>query len=94
MAKIHEELAEVQRAIDTQDKKAVAEEIGDLLFAVANLGRFLDHFPEQALHQTIHKFEQRFRHLERQLLAQGKRPQQCNLDELSTLWIQAKAQGA
>ncbi|NQV34461.1 MAG: nucleoside triphosphate pyrophosphohydrolase [Phycisphaeraceae bacterium] len=90
MAKIHEELAEVQDAIERQDRKAVAEEIGDLLFAVTNLGRFLDHFSEQALHHTIHKFEQRFKYIEQQLLAKGKLPQQCDLDELMALWIQAK----
>jgi tetrapyrrole methylase family protein/MazG family protein len=93
MAKIHEELAEVQHAIKSQNKKAVAEEIGDLLFAVTNLGRFLDHFPEQALHDTIHKFEQRFKYIEQQLLAQGKLPEQCDLDELMALWMQAKDNG-
>ncbi len=92
MAKIHEELAEVQQAIESQEPKAVAEEIGDLLFAVTNLGRFLDHFPEQTLHHTIQKFEQRFKIMEQQLLAQGKLPQQCDLDELMALWIQAKGQ--
>lgn len=94
MAKIREELAEVQHAIDHQDKRAAAEEIGDLLFAVTNLGRFLDHFPEQALHQTIQKFERRFKYIEQQLFTQGKLPRQCDLDELSALWAQAKTQGA
>ena len=94
MAKIHEELAEVQHAIKSEDRKAVAEEIGDLLFAVTNLGRFLDHFPEQALHHTIGKFEQRFKTIEQQLLAQGKLPQQCDLDELMALWMQAKDESA
>jgi len=92
MDKILEELTEVQHAIKANDKKAISEEIGDLLFAVTNLGRFLDHFPEQALHQTIHKFEQRFKSVEQQLLAQNKRPQQCDLDELMALWVQAKEQ--
>lgn len=90
LEKIHEELAEVQQAINEGDKKAVAEEIGDLLFAVTNLSRFLDHFPEQTLHDSIRKFEQRFKHLEHQLLAQGKLPQQCDLDELTALWDEAK----
>jgi len=90
--KIHEELTEVQHAIENQDPKAVAQEIGDLLFAVANLGRFLDHFPEQALHDTIQKFEQRFKIMEQQLLTQGKLPQQCDVDELLLLWNQAKDQ--
>jgi tetrapyrrole methylase family protein/MazG family protein len=94
MAKIHEELAEVQHAIKSEDQKAVAEEIGDLLFAVTNLGRFLDHFPEQALHHTIHKFELRFKFIEQQLLAQGKLPQQCDLNELMALWMQAKDESA
>jgi tetrapyrrole methylase family protein/MazG family protein len=92
MDKVREELAEVQQAIQAQDTKAVAEEIGDLLFAVTNLGRFLDHFPEQALHDTVRRFEQRFKHMEQQLLAQGKLPHQCDLDELMTQWIQAKSQ--
>ncbi|MCF7972902.1 MAG: nucleoside triphosphate pyrophosphohydrolase [Phycisphaerae bacterium] len=92
MDKIHEELAEVQQAIQSQDHKAVAEEIGDLLFAVTNLSRFLDHVPEQALHATVQRFEQRFKHMEQQLLAQGRLPQQCDLDELMTQWIQAKRQ--
>ena len=90
MAKIHEELAEVQHAIDNRDHKAVAEEIGDLLFAITNLGRFLDHFPEQGLHHTIDKFERRFKYIEQQLLTQGRLPQQCDLDELMALWTQAK----
>jgi tetrapyrrole methylase family protein/MazG family protein len=92
MDKVFEELAEVQDAIKTNDKKAISEEIGDLLFAVTNLGRFLDHFPEQALHQTIQKFEQRFKTVEQQLLTQNKLPQQCDLDELMALWVQAKEQ--
>ena len=92
--KIHEELAEVQQAINEGDKKAVAEEIGDLLFAVTNLSRFLDHFPEQTLHDSIRKFEQRFQHLEQQLLSQGKLPQQCDLDELVDLWNQAKRESS
>ncbi len=92
MDKILEELTEVQHAIKANDKKAISEEIGDLLFAVSNLGRFLDHFPEQALHDTIRKFEQRFKNVEKQLLTQNKLPQQCDLEELMALWVLAKTQ--
>ena len=88
--KIQEELAEVRQAMAANDKSAVAEEIGDLLFAVTNLSRFLGHFPEDALHTAVRKFEQRFMQVEQLLQKQGKTPEQCDLQELDTLWERAK----
>lgn len=88
--KVLEELTEVRQALDANDKAKVAEEMGDLLFAVTNLSRFLGHFPEEALHDAIHKFEKRFLQVEQWLQKQGKTPEQCDLEELDTLWEQAK----
>jgi len=89
-SKIHEELAEVREAMTANDKAAVADEIGDLLFAVTNLSRFLGHFPEEALHGTVRKFESRFLRIEQWLREQGKTPEMCDLEELDALWERAK----
>ncbi len=91
MDKIHEELAELSEAMAAEDAAAVTEEIGDLLFAVTNLSRFLGGFPEDALHQTTSKFEHRFRCIEAWLAQDGKTPDGCSLEELEVLWQRAKA---
>jgi tetrapyrrole methylase family protein/MazG family protein len=90
--KIEEELAEVRQAMAADDKAAAGEEIGDLLFAVAKLGRYLGHPPEDALHKTIHKFERRFALMEQWLGKQGKTVESCTLAELEPLWERAKSQ--
>jgi len=90
LAKIDEELTEVREALAADDTEAIADEIGDLLFAVTNLSRFQGHFPEDRLHATIRKYEQRFAYLEQKLKEQGKTPEACSLDELEALWEQAK----
>jgi tetrapyrrole methylase family protein / MazG family protein len=88
--KIEEEFSEVRQAMASGDKAAAREEVGDLLFAVAKLGRFLGHPPEEALHQTIRKFERRFLCMEKWLADQGKTVESCTLAELEVLWRKAK----
>ena len=84
VAKIHEELAEIDAA-ETQDERAA--EIGDLLFSAVNLARHLDVDPEAALRAAAARFEQRFRKVE----ALAERPlTDMNIDELETLWQRAK----
>lgn len=90
VAKIEEELAEVKAALARGDDDAVAAEIGDLLFAVVNLSRFRNRVAEELLHDTVKKFERRFRHIEESLAAKGLRPEECSLEELDALWNQAK----
>jgi tetrapyrrole methylase family protein / MazG family protein len=90
LAKIDEELAEVREALASNDPEAIADEIGDLLFAVTNLSRFQGHFPEDRLHATIRKYERRFGYLENKLKEQGRTPEACSLEELESLWEQAK----
>ncbi len=87
--KISEEIGEVRAA--TLDKKT--EEIGDLLFAVANLARHFEVDPEQALRNANQKFERRFQYIEDQLMLQNRTPNDSNLTEMDKLWDCAKANG-
>jgi len=83
-AKIDEELGEIERAEDDEERAA---EIGDLLFAVVNYARHLDVNPETALHEATARFETRFRKVEE--LA-DKPLKDMNIDELEALWQRAK----
>jgi ATP diphosphatase len=69
----------------------VGEEIGDLLFVVANLARHVGVDPEQALRGANSKFERRFHHIERRLAEAGKAPADSSLEEMEALWLEAKA---
>ena len=86
VAKIHEELDEVAEAAGSGDTAAVAEEIGDLLFAVANLARHHKVDPEAALSAANVKFEQRFRALEADVAERAQRPEDLSLEELEAVW--------
>ncbi|GGH18238.1 nucleoside triphosphate pyrophosphohydrolase [Alsobacter metallidurans] len=89
--KLREELGEIEEALDAGDKAQVAGEVGDLLFAVANLARHLDVDPEAALRGTNAKFERRFGFIERALEQQGRSAAEASLDEMDALWNAAKA---
>jgi MazG family protein len=92
VAKIREELAELEAEIgDDADPGRVHDELGDLLFASANLARHLKVDPEEALRLTNARFERRFRHIEQALAGQGRRLDDCGLEELDALWEAAKA---
>ncbi|ADH89079.1 MazG family protein [Ancylobacter novellus DSM 506] len=88
--KIREEIAEVEAEIDSGDREAAAGEVGDLLFALANLARHLDVDPEAALRGTNEKFVRRFAHIEDTLAENGRRPADASLDEMEALWQAAK----
>jgi len=90
LAKVDEELEEVRESLKEGDTNKVAEEIGDLLFSVANLSRFLGLEAENVLHQTIRKFTNRFRKIEIELKKQGKNVEESNLEEMEALWEKAK----
>jgi ATP diphosphatase len=90
--KVREELDEVLEAMADNDAPAIADEVGDLLFAVVNLARHLKVDPESALRAANTKFERRFRFIE-QALRQTHRPiENCTLEELDALWGEAKRQ--
>ena len=87
IAKIEEELAELRAEMDGGTSQArLEEEMGDLLFAVANLARHLKIDPETALRRGNHKFEDRFRRMEKCLRAQGRDPADAGLDEMEAAW--------
>jgi len=91
LAKIQEEAREIEEALDAgASKETVAGEVGDLLFAVANLARHVDADPEAALRSTNAKFERRFAHIEARLAAAGRSLAEASLAEMDALWNEAK----
>lgn len=88
--KIKEEVAEVDEALASGDKAAMREEVGDLLFAVANLARHLEADPEGALSAANTKFERRFKGVEAALEAEGRTAKEASLDEMEALWRAVK----
>jgi len=92
--KVVEELGELRAEIDHDgSSERVAEEAGDILFACVNLLRHLKVDPEAALRAANAKFEARFRSIEEALAAQGRQPEDADLDELEALWQRAKISG-
>jgi len=93
LAKLDEEQAELRRALAAPkpDARAVAEEIGDLLFAAVNLARKLGADPESALKAANRKFRRRFHHVEERLRERGRSPAESTLAEMDALWDEAKA---
>ncbi|MFO1372452.1 MAG: nucleoside triphosphate pyrophosphohydrolase [Candidatus Competibacteraceae bacterium] len=91
LAKIQEEIAEIRHEI-TSDAPAerLADELGDVLFAVANLARHLKLDPEAALRGTNAKFERRFWRIEHWLAEEGRTPADSTLAEMDALWERAK----
>jgi ATP diphosphatase len=102
-AKLREEIAELEEIALPADPRGpssdtsaemrnkIEEELGDLLFVVANVARHLKLDPEAALRGANQKFIRRFRHIEERLAAQGSSPAQSNLAEMDALWDEAKA---
>lgn len=90
IAKIREEIDEVEAEIVAGDAGKAAEEVGDLLFVLANLARHLNVDPEAALRGTNAKFERRFGHIEARLAEGGRKPEQASLSEMDALWNEAK----
>jgi len=90
LEKLEEELAEFAEArrIGAQDK--LEDELGDMLFVLVNLARFVKVDPEQALRRTNAKFRARWSYIEARLSEQGRKPEEANLDEMEALWQEAK----
>ena len=90
--KVHEELQEVQAAVESKDAERLVAEIGDLLFAVVNLARRLGVDSEDALRLAVARFGERFRLMEKRAEAEGIQMQGLSLAELDELWDAAKAE--
>ncbi len=93
LAKLDEELAEFDAARRTAAQDQLEDELGDLLFVIVNLARFVKVDPEQALRGTSAKFRQRFGHIERRLAEQGRQISGTPVEELEALWQEAKQAG-
>jgi tetrapyrrole methylase family protein/MazG family protein len=90
VAKVDEELAELRSAMASATSKEVKEEIGDLLFAVVNVARFLKIDPEDALSETVRKFIRRFHEVERRLTGDGTDLRGRTLEEMDAVWEEVK----
>ena len=88
--KLHEELAEFAEARRMASQDELENEMGDLLFVLVNLARFVKVDPEQALRRTNAKFRRRFEFIERKLAEQGRTLADSNIGEMEALWQEAK----
>ena len=88
--KLDEEMMELREALSLQTRSKIREELGDLLFVLVNLSRFLQIDPERALRKRVEKFMLRFHYIETSLQKKGKSFRQSNLVEMDQLWDEAK----
>ncbi len=89
-AKVLEELKEFEETMFEENQERMEAELGDLLFAIVNLGRFLSLNPEEALRKTIVRFMKRFSHIEETLHSANKEMQEVSPKEINRLWEEAK----
>ena len=88
--KLDEELRELEEARSSSEEASLTQEVGDLLFAVVNLARHLGVDPELALQSTNRKFTERFHYIEARLAEQDRSPADSSMEELESLWQEAK----
>ncbi len=93
LEKVKEEITELEHAVEQKNREQAEEEIGDLLFSLVNLSRFLKINAEDALRKTTNKFIARFQYIEERLAAQKKDIHQVSLEEMDALWDEAKKRG-
>ncbi|HVR39175.1 MAG TPA: nucleoside triphosphate pyrophosphohydrolase [Thermoanaerobaculia bacterium] len=89
--KLDEEIAELREAVDSGDASHVHDEIGDLLFTIANIARKMNVNAEEALQSTNRKFQRRFESMESRVHERGQNLDQLTLEEMDGLWDEAKA---
>lgn len=90
LEKVSEELGEFKEALIAGDSASVEEELGDLLFSVVNVGRFVKVDPEEALRKTTIKFIRRFHYIEKKLGETGCELSDASIEEMESLWKEAK----
>ena len=90
LKKMDEEMKEFREALSLRNRRNIREELGDLLFVLVNISRFLHIDPEEALRKTVEKFMRRFHYIETSLQKKGKSFHQSNLLEMDQLWEEAK----
>jgi MazG family protein len=89
-AKLDEERTEFEAVMDTASHDRIEDELGDLLFVLVNIARFVRVDPEQALRRTNAKFRKRFSHVEKSLSDRGKKLSESSIEEMEALWQEAK----
>ena len=94
LAKVEEELGELRAAMESEQPDRMEAELGDLLFSLVNLSRFITVNPEEALRKTIARFIARFQYIEEELARRGSTPGQVTLAEMDALWAEAKRREA
>src|SRR5881296_392757 len=94
--KLQEEVRELREVIaegnDHRQRERLEDEIGDMLFVIVNIARYLKIDSEAALKRANRKFKARFRYMESELAKQGKTPEQASLEEMEVLWQKAKSE--
>lgn len=91
--KVMEEIAEFREAVQFKDKKEMQNEYGDIIFALVNIARFFDIYPEEALQGTNRKFAGRFQYIEQCIKQEGKQFTDYTLEQLDQFWNEAKTKG-
>jgi tetrapyrrole methylase family protein/MazG family protein len=91
MKKLDEEIGEFKDAMARKEEVAIEEELGDVLFMLVNISRFIGVNPEDALRKTISKFISRFRYIEMAAAESGRKLSDMSLAEMDALWDEAKA---
>ena len=89
-SKLDEEIEEFREAVRSGDKNLIKDELGDILFTIVNIARFLDTDPEEALALSVEKFSSRFRYVEKKAAEKGKNLSDMSLEEMNSLWDNAK----
>jgi tetrapyrrole methylase family protein/MazG family protein len=88
--KLNEEIMEFKKALEEKRRNKIEDELGDLLFMLVNVSRFIGINPEDALRKTIAKFISRFRYIEMSAADQGRKLSHMTLEEMDKLWEEAK----
>jgi tetrapyrrole methylase family protein/MazG family protein len=90
LKKVDEEIGELREAMRAGNRDAIEEELGDILFSIVNVSRFVEVEPEQALHRTVRKFTSRFRKIEERLSEKGISIENASFEEMDALWDAVK----
>jgi tetrapyrrole methylase family protein/MazG family protein len=90
--KLEEELQEFQAALNEGTEEELRDELGDILFTLVNLARFIGVDPEDALRRVTNKFAERFHYIEKRLQEEGKGPHEASLAEMDALWEESKGE--
>ncbi|MBK8013312.1 MAG: nucleoside triphosphate pyrophosphohydrolase [Deltaproteobacteria bacterium] len=94
LAKVDEELGELKAAIVSNERASIEHELGDVLFSLVNVARFLDLSAEDALRETTMRFSRRFEWVEAALRARGSSVHEASFEELDAAWNEAKKQAS